>query len=79
MIIQGQPVDNELLSIHKSISDNLKNKDIIQSVNKDTAENSIELHPPISMQNCLYVFQKSSFPALCLLLCMLKLLKVLHY
>lgn len=63
MIIQGQPVDNELLRIHKSISDNLKNKDIIQSVNKDTAENSIELHPPISMQNCLYVFQKSSHVA----------------
>lgn len=63
MIIQGQPVDTELLKIHKSIADNLKNKDIIQSTNKDTAENSIELHPPISMQNCLYVFQKSSHVA----------------
>lgn len=63
MIIQGQPVDNELLRVHKSIADNLKNKDIIQTINKDTAENSIELHPPISMQNCLYVFQKSSHVA----------------
>ena len=63
MIIQGQPVDNELLKIHKSIADNLKNKGIIQSTNKDTAENTIELHPPINMSNCLYVFQKSSHVA----------------
>ena len=63
MIIEGQPVDTELLKIHKSIADNLRNKDIIQSINKDTAENSIELHPPISMTNCLYVFTKSSHVA----------------
>ncbi len=60
MIITGQAIDNELIRIHKSIANNLKSKDIIQSVNKDTADNTIELKPPIPMQNCLYVFTKSS-------------------
>ena len=63
MIITGQAVDNELIRIHKSIANNLKSKDIIQSVNKDTADNTIELKPPIPMQNCLYVFTKSSHVA----------------
>jgi hypothetical protein len=63
MIITGQAIDNELIKIHKSIANNLKSKDIIQSVNKDTADNTIELKPPIPMQNCLYVFTKSSHVA----------------
>lgn len=65
MIIKGQPVDNELLAIQKSIADNLKNKGHFQSENKDTADNGSELHPPISMMDCLYVFQNSSYVAKC--------------
>jgi hypothetical protein len=63
MIIRGKPVDSELLRVQKSIADSLKNKNAFQSTNKDTAENSIELHPPIPMQDCLYVFEHSSHVA----------------
>ena len=63
MIIHGLPVDNELLKVEKSISNNLKNKGLFQSTNKDTSDNSIELHPPISMNDCLYVFENSSHVA----------------
>ena len=65
MIIKGQPVDNDLLAVQKSIATNLKNKGVFQSENKDTAENTIELHPPIPMKDCLYVFQNSSHVAKC--------------
>lgn len=63
MIIRGKPVDNELLEVKKSIADSLKNKKIFQSENKDTAENSVELHPPIPMKDCLYIFENSSHVA----------------
>ena len=65
MIIRGLKVDNELAGIEKSIAQNLQNKDLFQSENKDTADNSTELKPPISMQNCLYVFENSSHVAKC--------------
>ena len=65
MIIQGQPVDSELLAVQKSIANNLKNKGKFQSENKDTAENTVELHPPIPMRDCLYVFENSSHVAKC--------------
>lgn len=65
MIIKGETVDRELAEIKKSIASNLENKDIFQSENKDTADNSTELKPPISMQNCLYVFENSSHVAKC--------------
>ena len=65
MIIQGQPVDNELVQIQKSIAQNLQNKDIFQSDNKDTASNETELKPPVSMQSCLYIFEHSSYVAKC--------------
>lgn len=63
MIIQGQPADYEVAKVQKSISDSLKNKSLFESDKVDTADNSIELKPPISMQNCLYVFKNSSHVA----------------
>lgn len=65
MIIQGIPVDKELLAVQKSIANNLQNKNIFQSESKDTANNTIELKPPIPMNDCLYVFENSSHVANC--------------
>lgn len=65
MIIQGQHTNPELIRIQKSIADNLRNKDLFQSENTDTADNSIELKPPISMNNCLFVFKNSAYVAKC--------------
>lgn len=65
MIIHGQPVDNELIRVQKSIANNLQNKDLFQSDTKDTAEQGTELKPPIPMIDCLYVFQHSSYVAKC--------------
>ena len=63
MIIQGQPVDSRILNIEKSIANNLQNKNLFQSDNKDTADNVIELKPPIPMKDCLFVFENSSHVA----------------
>ncbi|WP_407375140.1 hypothetical protein [Methanobrevibacter sp.] len=65
MRIQGKNVDPQLARIEKSIAKNLQNKNLFQSENKDVAENVTELHPPIPMESCLYVFQKSSHVAKC--------------
>lgn len=65
MIIRGEIVDKELMEVKKSIANNLENKDLFQSTNIDTADNTTELKPPISMQNCLYVFEHSSHVAKC--------------
>lgn len=65
MIIRGEKVDPEVISIHKSIADNLKNKNTFESINEDTASNVTELKPPIPMHNCLYVFKESSHVAQC--------------
>lgn len=65
MIIKGQPVDAENIRVQKSINENLKNKGLFESDNKDTAEQGTELKPPISMNDCLYVFENSSYVAKC--------------
>lgn len=65
MIIQGKKVDGQLARIEKSIANNLQNKKLFESENKDVAETATELHPPIPMESCLYVFQKSSHVAKC--------------
>ena len=65
MIIKGKPIDTELLRIEKSIANNLSNKGLFESENTDTADNSIGLKPPISMQDCLYVFKNSSYVSKC--------------
>ena len=63
MIITGTPVDNRIARVEKSIANNLQNKNLFQSENKDTASNVIELKPPISMSDCLFVFENSSHVA----------------
>ena len=63
MIITGQTVDGDLVTIEKSIANNLKNKDLFTAEKEDTADNTIELKPPIPMNDCLYVFQNSSHVA----------------
>lgn len=65
MIIKGTPVDTEVARVQKSIANNLQNKELFQTENKDTAENTTELKPPISMQDCLYVFENSSHVMKC--------------
>jgi len=65
IIIQGKKVDGQLARIEKSIANNLQNKKLFESENKDVAETATELHPPIPMESCLYVFQKSSHVAKC--------------
>ena len=63
MIIQGETVDRELVQIRKSIAENLREKNSFQSVNEDTAANTVELKPPIPMRDCLYVFKESEEPS----------------
>lgn len=53
----------EAVSIEKSIKSDLENKNLFVSVNKDTADDGVELLPPVSMRNCLYVFENSSYVA----------------
>ena len=65
MIIRGETVDPEVATIHKSIAENLKDKDTFQSMNEDTANNYSELKPPIPMQTCLYIFKNSGDVAKC--------------
>ena len=65
MIIEGIQVDPEVVKIHKSISQNLKDKNTFQSTNEDTAGQSTVLKPPIPMRDCLYIFKESSFVKIC--------------
>lgn len=53
----------EAVSIEKSIKSDLENKNLFVSVDKDTADAGVELIPPVSMRNCLYVFENSSYVA----------------
>ena len=65
MIIHGKPTDGENIRVQKSINENLKNKGLFESDNKDTGEQSLELHPPVPMQDCLYVFENSAYVGKC--------------
>lgn len=53
----------EAVKVEKSIASDLKNKNLFVSVDKDTADSGVELLPPVSMRNCLYVFENSSYVA----------------
>ena len=53
----------EAVNVEKSIKSDLKNKNLFVSVDKDTADSGVELIPPVSMRNCLYVFENSSYVA----------------
>ena len=66
MIIKGETVDPELAKVHKSINDNLKNKDLFKSNNPDTANpGAVEVLPPVPMRECFYIFKESSHVANC--------------
>ena len=56
-------LDCEAVKVEKSIASDLKNKNLFVSVDKDTADTGVELIPPVSMRNCLYVFENSSYVA----------------
>ena len=58
-------VDTGIASIMKSISNNLKYKDRFVASNNDTAQIGVELKPPVSLLNCKYVFDNSSYVAKC--------------
>lgn len=53
----------EAVNVEKSIASDLENKNLFVSVDKDTADAGVELLPPVSMRNCLYVFENSSYVA----------------
>lgn len=53
----------EAVKVEKSIKSDLENKNLFVSVDKDTADAGVELLPPVSMRNCLYVFENSSYVA----------------
>lgn len=65
MIIKGETVDEDVVTIHKSIAQNLKDKNTFKSENEDTGNNYTELKPPISMRDCIYVFKESSHVKKC--------------
>ena len=64
MMITGI-TDNEIITIQKSINDNLRNQSKYISEKKDTADQSFTLKPPVPMRDCLFVFQNSSHVAKC--------------
>ena len=58
-------VNQKIIDIRKSISNNLKSNDYFVSENKDTATTTIELKPPVPMADCKFVFDNSSYVAKC--------------
>lgn len=65
MKLKGEPVDNDLATIMKSVNTSLENASRFISVNDDTAGDNIELRPPVPMKDCKYVFDNASFVAKC--------------
>ena len=58
-------VNNSILTIYKSIAQTLKSSNYFIGKDTDTATTGIELKPPVSMTNCKYVFDNSSYVAKC--------------
>lgn len=58
-------VNNSILTIYKSIAQTLKSSNYFIGKDTDTATTGIELKPPVSMANCKYVFDNSSYVAKC--------------
>ena len=58
-------VNNTITNIHKSIAESLKSSRYLISKDEDTATTGIELKPPVSMNDCKYVFDNSSYVAKC--------------
>ena len=64
LTIQNQ-VDSNIISIQKSIANNLQNNDLFVSDKTDTATNVSILQPPIPFADAKYVFDNSSYVAKC--------------
>ena len=58
-------IDNSIPLIMKSINNNLRNSDVFLSEAEDTSRVGVELRPPVSMSDCKYVFDNSSYVAKC--------------
>ena len=58
-------VDDKILEIHKSVATNLKTSDYLVTQEMDTAMTGVTLIPPVSMRDCKYVFDNSSYVAKC--------------
>ena len=65
MILGNNNVDPEVHMIQKSVNNNLKNNDYFITDSIDTAQVGVELKPPVSMRDCKYVFDNSSYVAKC--------------
>lgn len=58
-------VNDTITKIHKSIANSLKSSNYLIADDTDTAQIGIELTPPVSMNDCKYVFDNSSYVAKC--------------
>lgn len=58
-------VSDAIQKIHKSIAKSLESNDYIVSQDVDTATIGVELKPPVSMADCKFVFDNSSYVAKC--------------
>ena len=65
MIIHGEKVDENITKVLKSINTTLTNADNFVATNVDTANNNLELKPPVNLLDAKYVFDKSSYVAKC--------------
>ena len=58
-------VNNKIINIHKSIAQNLATSDYLVTQEMDTARTGVTLIPPVSMKDCKFVFDNSSYVAKC--------------
>ena len=58
-------VEESIINVQKSIANNLKSADYFVAENTDTATTGVELKPPVSMADCKYVYDNSSYVAKC--------------
>ena len=58
-------VNDKITKIHKSIAKNLATSDYLVTQEMDTARTGVTLIPPVSMKDCKFVFDNSSYVAKC--------------
>ena len=58
-------VNDKISKIYKSIANNLQSSEYFVEKDIDTATSGIKLKPPVSMADCKYVFDNSSYVAKC--------------
>lgn len=54
-----------ILRVEKSISNNLRSRELFESETIDEAQQGVELRPPVPLRDCKYVFDNSSYVAKC--------------